>query len=95
GYSFVEENLGVVQPIVIDGAQPTFENIADGKYKLSRLLYVYLKGEHAKLVPGLKAFAHEITLEGAMGPDGYMARKGLIPLHEEQRQAIRKKVDAL
>lgn len=95
GYSFVEENTAIVQPIAIDGVMPTFDNIADGDYKLARLLYVYIKNAHVKTVPGLKAFAREITLEGAMGPDGYMARKGLIPMDVQQREKTRAEIVGL
>lgn len=92
GYSFVEENSGIVQPITVDGIEPTFENIAGGSYTLARLLFVYIKGEHMGRITGLKEFAREITLEGAMGPDGYMPRKGLIPLSEKEREKLRERI---
>jgi phosphate transport system substrate-binding protein len=95
GYSFMEENGTLVHGTLIDGVIPTFENIASGDYKLSRLLYIYVKDAHTATVPGLKEFAREVTLEGAMGPDGYMARRGLISLKEGMRGEIRTKVSAL
>lgn len=95
GYSFVEENTAIVQPMVIDGVTPTFDAIASGDYKLARLMFVYVKTAHMDSTPGLKAFAREITLEGAMGPDGYMPRKGLIPLDAAKRNALRQKISAL
>ena len=95
GYSFVEENAGLVQSMPIDGVIPSFDNIADGKYKLSRLLFIYVKNAHFDKIPGLREFVREVTLEGAMGPDGYMPRQGLIPLPEAEREKLREKIKNL
>jgi len=40
-------------------------------------------------VPGLVSFIDAFTQEDAWGPDGYLAEKGLIPLPEDQREAVR------
>lgn len=95
GYSFVEENLHVVQPITVDGVSPTFDMIANGQYPLARLLFVYVKKAHIGTIPGLKEFVRELTLEGAFGPDGYMPRRGLIPLDERKRTHSRDIANAL
>ncbi len=34
-------------------------------------------------------FAHEVTSEDAVGPDGYMTEKGLLPLKETDRKSMR------
>ena len=36
GYSFLDQNADKIQGSTIDGVAPTFENIADGKYPISR-----------------------------------------------------------
>lgn len=92
GFSFLEENADKVHPAVINGAAPTVEDIADGSYSIARSLYVYAKLEHAALVPGVKEFLQEITSTKAMGEDGYLAAKGLVPLPESLRKNQASKV---
>lgn len=95
GFSFVEENANLVNSMSVDGIVPGFEKIADGSYKLSRPLYIYLKNAHIGKIHGLKEFAREVTMEGAMGEDGYMPRQGLIPLPEAKRAELRAKISRL
>ncbi len=80
GYSFLEENNDVIQGNMVEGSYPTFENIADQEYKVSRSLYFYVKKAHIGAVPGLKEYLNEFLSDKAMGDFGYLAEKGLIPL---------------
>lgn len=80
GYSFLDQNSDVVQGALINGVEPTFENIADGSYSVSRPLYFYVKKAHVGTIPGIKEFVAEFTSERSMGEDGYLADRGLIPL---------------
>jgi phosphate transport system substrate-binding protein len=89
GFSYLDQNLDMLQGSVVDGEEPTFENIADGAYPVSRSLYFYVKNAHVGVVPGIKEYVDEFTSEAAAGQDGYLADKGLIPLPEEQREAQR------
>jgi phosphate transport system substrate-binding protein len=89
GYSYLEENKATIQGMKLDGVMPTFENISDGKYKLSRTLYVYVKDAHVGKTPGLGEFIQTLTTDAAMGPTGYMAAKGLIPLPDKGRMQAR------
>ena len=43
----------------------------------ARRMYVYLKKGHVGLVPGLEKFAAEYVSPKAIGPEGYLSRKGL------------------
>ncbi len=86
GYSFLEQNLDRVQGNIIDGKDPTFENIASGAYPLSRSMYFYVKKAHIGKVPGITEFVDAFTSEKAWGDDGYLATKGLIPLPEKERK---------
>lgn len=95
GFSFLEENASVVQGAAIDGSAPTFENITSGKYPISRTLFVYVKGEHLKTVPGIKSFLTELVSDDASSEDGYLALQGLIPLHEDERRKVQVKVTGL
>lgn len=79
GYSFLDQNTDKLQGSVIEGSEPTFENIADGKYKVSRPLFIYVKKAHAGVIPGISEFLAEFTSEAAWGQEGYLAQKGLIP----------------
>jgi phosphate transport system substrate-binding protein len=80
GYSFLEENSSKVQGSKINGVVPTFETIADGTYSVSRALYFYVKHQHIGTIPGISEFVDEFVSEGAIGQDGYLADRGLVPL---------------
>ena len=95
GYSFLDQNADKLQGHKVDGVEPTFENIASGDYKVSRSLYVYAKKEHVGVIPGMTEFIAEYTSEGAWGPDGYLADKGLIPLPDAERAAVAESAKAL
>ena len=95
GYSFLDQNADTMQGSVVNGVAPTFENISDGKYKISRSLYFYVKKAHAGVIPGMKEYVTAFTSEKAFGPDGYLVDKGLIPLSDEDRKRIRTSARAL
>jgi phosphate transport system substrate-binding protein len=80
GYSFLEENANKMQAAAIDGDLPSYESIANGNYKGSRLLYIYMKKAHLGTVPGMLEFVTEFTAQQAIGPDGYLLDKGLVGL---------------
>jgi phosphate transport system substrate-binding protein len=85
GYSFLEENTAKIKGANIGGVEPNFDNIASGKYPVSRPLFVYVKKAHVGVIPGIKEFVAEYVSDKAMGDDGYLAKKGLIPLPQEER----------
>lgn len=88
GYSFLDQNRDKLQGALVGGVEPTFENIADGKYGISRSLYVYVKLPHVGTIPGIKEYVVEFTSEKAYGPDGYLVDKGLIPLPDPARKEM-------
>ena len=71
---------------------PTYDNIAGGKYKGSRPLFVYIKKQHVGIVPGLDKFAAEYVSTRALGEDGYLAKKGLVTLPKNELEPVRKAV---
>lgn len=89
GFSFLDQNEDRVQASIVDGVEPTFENIADGSYPVSRPLYFYVKKAHAGFVPGIQDYISEFTSEKAWGDEGYLIDKGLIPMPEEERTKYR------
>jgi phosphate transport system substrate-binding protein len=80
GFSFLDENRDKVQGAIVDGVVPTFDSIAGGEYPVSRPLYFYIKGAHVGKIPGIQEYAIEFTSLKAMGEDGYLPERGLIPL---------------
>ena len=88
GFSFLDENLDKIQGETIDGVPPTFENIASGKYPVSRPLFFYVKKAHVAVIPGMKEYIAEFTSEKAAGNEGYLADKGLIPLPPAERKQV-------
>lgn len=95
GFSFLDQNSDSLQGSVIDGQGPTFDAIADGSYPVSRPLYFYVKNSHVGKVPGILEFLTEYTSEAAMGEEGYLTDKGLIPLGEEKLSNVRSSVLSL
>ncbi|WP_414707979.1 substrate-binding domain-containing protein [Rhizorhapis sp.] len=84
GYSFLEENLNSLHGIPLNDVEPTYQNIADGKYPGARPLYIYVKKAHVTAIPGLKEYMAEFA--NAWGPDGYLVKRGLIAAPEAVRK---------
>lgn len=95
GFSFLDQNSDKVQGSVIDGQAPTFEAIAGGEYKVSRPLYFYVKKAHIGTVPGIQEYLNAFVSEDAIGEDGYLIDKGLIPLNEEKLDEMASSARAL
>jgi phosphate transport system substrate-binding protein len=89
GYSFLYENTDTLRAVPINGILPNAETIADGSFPVARPLFIYLKNEHRGVIPGLEDFVNEYVSEDAIGEDGYLAERGLIPLAETDREAVR------
>ncbi|MFN3853109.1 MAG: substrate-binding domain-containing protein [Phreatobacter sp.] len=94
GYSFLEENKDKIQGARLNGIEDSIENIQNGKYPLARSMFVYLKKNHLGIVPGLQEFMNEYASEQAMGDDGYLEKKGLVPSPAEVRARYRAAVAA-
>jgi len=62
-FGVVNQNLGKVSPLSIDGVEPTAENIISGDYKISRPLLVICKGE---MTDAQNAFVKYMTSEDGM-----------------------------
>ncbi|MEO0369077.1 MAG: substrate-binding domain-containing protein, partial [Pseudomonadota bacterium] len=88
GYSFLDQNSDKVQGSVVDGIEPTFEAISAGDYTVSRALFFYVKKAHIGTVPGIEEYLTAFVSDDAIGPDGYLIERGLIPLGDEERAAM-------
>lgn len=95
GFSFLDQNTDKIQGAEVKGHVPTFENIASGKYPLSRPLFFYVKKAHVDMIPGIKEYVKEFTSEKAWGPDGFLAEKGMIPMTDDERKKVTAIVEAM
>ena len=95
GFSFLDQNMDKLQASVIDGETPDFKSIADGKYPVSRPLFIYVKKDHVGKIPGIAEYLSEFTSDRAWGEEGYLAEKGLIPMPKAERQKVAADTKAL
>ena len=95
GFSFLDQNTDKIHGSYIDGVQPTFENIAEGKYPVSRPLFFYVKKAHVDVIPGMKEYLVEFTSDKCWGDEGYLSERGLIPMPKAERQKFGESVRGL
>ena len=76
----------------IDGVTPSYETIAGNSYPGARALYIYVKKQHLKAVPGLKEFLTQYSQMWA--PDGPLVKRGLIASPQAARDAATKAIDS-
>lgn len=95
GFSFMEQNAGLVKASLIDSINPTFDNIVSQRYSISRSMFVYIKNAHEDVVPGLRNFAKELVSDEALGDDGYLIMKGIIPPTPDQLKDMQARAAAL
>ncbi len=95
GFSFLDQNADKIQGSLINDQEPTFDNIADRAYPLSRPLFFYVKKAHVGAIPGLQDYVAEFTSESAWGPEGYLTDRGLIPMPDEERKLFRTNGESL
>lgn len=88
GFSFLDQNADKLQGSVVDGVEPTFEAIAEGKYPVSRPLYFYVKNAHVGKIPGIREYLGEFANDKAWGDEGYLVDNGLIPMPEMERASF-------
>ncbi len=75
--------------MVSEGEAPTPETIKSGDYPVARPLFVYVKNAHRNVIPGLQEFVEEYVSEDAMGEEGYLVDRGLVPLDEDKAEQVR------
>ena len=90
GYSYMEENTDRVQGLPMDGVDPTYDNIASFKYPGARPLFVYVKKEHMRAIPGLEDFMKEWVK--SWGKTGPLAKVGMVAMPDDAMTANAAKV---
>jgi phosphate transport system substrate-binding protein len=91
GYSFLYENNDKLKAVKVEGIEPTFDTIADFSYDIARPLFIYIKNAHRGVISGLNEFVTEYVSDAALGPDGYLAERGLTPLSDELRKEMQER----
>lgn len=89
GFSFLDQNEDLIQGSLVNAVGPEFEAISDGSYPVSRSLYFYVKKAHVGSIPGIAEYVAEFTSESAVGEDGYLSDRGLIPSPTPERELAR------
>ena len=92
GYGFLEENANKIVGSTIDGSTPTPENIANGKYPISRSLFFYVKNDNRATTPAIDKYVELFMSEKMIGDRGNLKKLGLIPLKKSAREAMIKDV---
>ena len=90
GYSYLVRNLDAIRDVEIEGVPATVGTISEFRYPAARPLFIYVKADHVDSVRGLRQLLAEFSSERAWGPDGYLARRGLVPSGPAVRQANRR-----
>ena len=88
GLSFYENNTDKLKVATMSGITPSVATISSGEYPVSRPLFFYVKKDHIGVIPGLKEYVEFFASEKMIGPDGPLADYGLVPLPEDQMEAL-------
>ncbi|MFN3075471.1 MAG: substrate-binding domain-containing protein [Alphaproteobacteria bacterium] len=97
-FRMAKQNEARLKVVALDGVTPTAETISNRTYPYSYRLYYFVKLAHMKgprgdgMVPGIREFITEATRESAIGPTGYLADLGLVPMTDTVRAEAREAV---
>jgi len=91
GFSFLDQNTDKVSGIAIGGVRPSQTSIRNRTYPVVRDLFLYFRGGSD---PNVLGYAAEFTSDEASGAGGYLEEIGLIPLPDEERAAMRQRVES-
>lgn len=85
GFSYLDGNRDKLKDVPLNGVEATYETVAGGTYPGARPLYIYVKKAHLAAVPGLKNYVEAFAAN--WGPDGALARRGMVTAPEDVRKA--------
>ncbi|WP_240222800.1 substrate-binding domain-containing protein [Rheinheimera hassiensis] len=88
GLSFYEANRDRIKVATMSGVEPNQDTIISGEYPVSRPLYIYVKGAHIGVIPGLQEYAQFHISDGMSGFGSVLESAGLIPLADDERAEI-------
>ena len=88
GFSFLDQNADKIQGSLVDGVEPTFENIADGNYPVSRSSLLLRQEGACEQNSGHAEFIAEFTSENAFGRRRLSDGQGADPDARSGAQAV-------
>lgn len=94
GYSFLEENHDKISGVTLNGIAPTASNIADGKYPVSRSMFMYMKNAHIGQIKGVSEFMNLYVQDTMIGQKGVLKNIGLIPMPTQTLKEVQQAVKA-
>ena len=68
-----------LKTLALDQVQPTTETLATGAYSMSSKLYLYVNNEQLTDDQAATQFVEQFTSEEAVGDNGFLVKRGLIP----------------
>ncbi|OYX51707.1 MAG: phosphate ABC transporter substrate-binding protein [Sphingomonas sp. 32-66-10] len=83
GYSYLEENASRLKGVPVNGVEPSYAAISSGQYPGARAMFIYVKKQHLKAVPGINEFLAQYTR--MWGPGGPLAKRGMIASSDADR----------
>ena len=92
GYGFLEENGDKIIAANVDGANATSENIASGKYPISRSLFFYVKNDNRATKSSIDKYVELFMSDKMIGERGSLKKLGLVPMAKENRDVVVKDV---
>ncbi|UAT43281.1 phosphate ABC transporter substrate-binding protein [Anaplasmataceae bacterium AB001_6] len=87
-YVFYSNNADKLVAHRINGVTVNDNTIRNGRYPLSRPLYLYIKKAHLDSVKDLRQFISSMFSKDAIGENGYMIASGLVPVQGEEKNKI-------
>jgi len=78
GLSFYENNTDTLKVAPFQGVVPSKATVANGTYRVSRPLFMYVKSQHLGVVPGLKEFVQFFLSDDMAGAGGTLDEAGLV-----------------
>lgn len=94
-YSFYDQNRTHLKAMPVNDVLPSLTTIQGGTYLLSRPLYLYVKTNDLGGHPARSAYALEFTSSEAIGENGYLTAKGLIPLSVNEQKMMHEKAEGV
>ncbi|MEH8017631.1 substrate-binding domain-containing protein [Rheinheimera muenzenbergensis] len=92
GLSFYEANRDRIKVATMSGVEPNQDTIISGEYPVSRPLFIYVKGAHIGVIPGLQEYAQFHVSDTMSGFGSVLESAGLIPLADDERAEIQQAI---
>lgn len=82
-HTFLKDHAHKLQPLRINGVEPTYDAFISGQYPLRRSTYLYVKQDHLEVIPGLKEYTEFFLSAEMTGPNSPLVDIGFISLRDD------------